>query len=153
MSTTSGRPAGPRERKERALGDQLNALLSASRALTEQSAAAFHPDLQPAAFHLARWVYAYGGAKPSVIAEAVAMDRSAASALMKKMRELGLLDSMKDRSDRRAVIVDLTPLGRERVRQALDLRGSRFHDRIASWSDEELETFTALMRTFNGAGR
>lgn len=153
MSTTSQPSASSRERSERALGDQLNALLSASRALTEQSAAAFHPDLQHAAFHLARWIYAFGGAKPSVIAEAVGMDRSAASSLLKKMLALRLLDSTPDDEDRRSRIVDLTPLGRERVQRALDLRGSSFRDRIASWSDQELEAFTAMLREFNSAGR
>ncbi|MFI9488594.1 MarR family winged helix-turn-helix transcriptional regulator [Promicromonospora sp. NPDC052451] len=142
----------PRERRERALGDQLNALLSASRVLTERSAAAFHPDLQPAAFHLARWIYAYGSAKPSVVAEAVGMDRSAASSLLKTMRERGLVDSTPDQADRRAVVVDLTPAGRERVRRALDLRGSSLRDRIAQWSDEELDAFTAMLRAFNSAG-
>jgi hypothetical protein len=59
-----------------ALGVQINALLSASRALTERSAAQFHPDLRPAAFHLARWLFAFGPAKPSVLADGVAMDRA-----------------------------------------------------------------------------
>src|SRR5438132_11215227 len=65
MSTTSrSTPAhrSPRRDLELALGVEINALLSASRALDVRTAAAFHPDLQPAAFHLARWLYAYGPA-------------------------------------------------------------------------------------------
>ena len=68
MSTTSsaGEPSDAARREaDLALGVELNALLSASRALTERTAAVFHPGLQPAAFHLARWLFAYGPANPS----------------------------------------------------------------------------------------
>src|SRR3954462_15229757 len=107
--------ASRRREAEGALGDELNALLSASRALTERTAAAFHPDLQPAAFHLARWLYAYGSAKPSNLAEAVAMDRSSTSNLIGRMKSLGLIESIPDPSDRRAIKVSLTAAGTTRV--------------------------------------
>ncbi|GAA3317586.1 MarR family winged helix-turn-helix transcriptional regulator [Arthrobacter ramosus] len=134
---------------ELALGVELNALLSASRALTERSAAAFHPALQPAAFHLARWLYAYGPAKPSTLAEAVAMDRSSTSSLIGRMKDLKLLESTPDPDDKRAVIIALTPAGEAQVRKALDVRGTTFFERTAHWSTDDLHTFTALLHAFN----
>ncbi|MFK4297863.1 DNA-binding MarR family transcriptional regulator [Arthrobacter sp. GAS37] len=134
---------------ELALGVELNALLSASRALTERSAAAFHPALQPAAFHLARWLYAYGPAKPSTLAEAVAMDRSSTSSLIGRMKDLKLLESTPDPDDKRAVTIALTPAGEAQVRKALDLRGTTFFERTAHWSTDDLHTFTALLHAFN----
>src|SRR3954469_23590904 len=113
------------------VGEELNALLSASRALTERTAAAFHPALQPAAFHLARWLYAYGPAKPSALAEAVAMDRSSTSNLIGRMKALGLVESTPDPTDRRAVNVSLTAAGIARVVEALDLRGTTFSERTS----------------------
>ncbi len=155
MSTTSdgsnaSRPQDAvRRERELELGVELNALLSASRALTERTAAAFHPDLQPAAFHLARWLYAYGPASPSALAEAVAMDRSSTSNLIGQMKRLSLVDSDRDPSDRRSVIVSLTPAGAKRVVEALDLRGSTFFTRTESWSSEDLAAFTSLLKRFN----
>src|SRR3954463_1339237 len=108
MSTNLSEDSGDaRQRREAegALGDELNALLSASRALTERTAAAFHPGLQPAAFHLARWLYAYGPAKPSALPAAAAMDRSSTSNLIGRMKALGLVESTPDPTDRRAVNV------------------------------------------------
>ena len=113
---------------------EINALLSASRALTERTAAAFHPDLQPAAFHLARWLYAYGPANPSTLAAAVAMDRSSTSSLIGRMKALGLVQSAPDPADRRAVKISLTTAGTERVVEALDLRGTSFFARTKDWA-------------------
>jgi DNA-binding MarR family transcriptional regulator len=132
-----------------ALGVEINALLSASRALTERSAAAFHPGLQPAAFHLARWLYAYGPANPSVLAEAVAMDRSSTSNLIGRMKGLGLVESAPDPADRRSVKVSLTPEGAERVVEALDLRGASFFARTEGWAVEDIERFASLLNAFN----
>src|SRR3981081_4916941 len=72
---------GRREQRIRALGAVLNALVSQSRALTAQAAVTFHAELQPAAFHIALWLNAFGPAKPSAMAQAVAMDRSEPSRL------------------------------------------------------------------------
>jgi DNA-binding MarR family transcriptional regulator len=155
MSTTfaageSGSPDSHARREATlALGTEINALLSASRALTERTAAAFHPDLQPAAFHLARWLHAYGPANPSALAEAVAMDRSSTSSLIGRMKALGLVESTPDPADRRAVKVSLTTAGTERVLEALDLRGTSFFARTRDWSVEDVATFTSLLHTFN----
>jgi DNA-binding MarR family transcriptional regulator len=146
-------PANEPTRRDRelALGVELNALLSASRALTERTAATFHPDLQPAAFHLARWLYAYGPANPSTLAEAVAMDRSSTSHLIGQLKRLDLVSSEPDPADRRSVIVSLTPTGTSRVVEALDLRGSSFFARTTTWSIEELDALTSLLQKFNAA--
>src|SRR5712691_9987069 len=147
-------PADPfssrRRQLELALGVELNALLSASRALDVRTAAAFHPDLQPAAFHLARWLYAYGPAKPSALAEAVGMDRSSTSSLIGSMKRVGLVASTPDPDDKRGVIVSLTPTGEARVIEALDVRSSAFFNRIRDWSLDDLQRFTTLLKEFNG---
>ena len=54
--------------------DKLQSLVSQSRALTARAAVTFQPELQPAAFHIALWLNAFGPAKPS----AMAVDRSTA---------------------------------------------------------------------------
>ncbi|UFS58004.1 MarR family winged helix-turn-helix transcriptional regulator [Subtercola endophyticus] len=138
-----------RRQAELALGVEINALLSAARALTERTAAAFHPGLRPAAFHLARWLYAYGPASPSTLAEAVGMDRSSTSSLVGRMKTLGLVESSSDPVDRRAVTISLTTAGVARVVEATDLRGTAFFARTKDWSVDELQVFTHLLHTFN----
>lgn len=150
MQTSSSVPSDNRERLELALGEQVNALLSATRALTERSAARFHEGLQPAAFHIARWLYAFGPAKPSVIADAVGMDRSSTSTLIGRMRSLGLVAASPDPDDRRGVIVDLTDSGRVRVAGALADRGAELHDRTADWSTGDLSQLVTLLGRLTG---
>jgi DNA-binding MarR family transcriptional regulator len=150
MQTTAKGPQG-RRALEFALGEQISALISASRALSEQSAAMFHEDLQPAAFHVARWLHAFGPARPSIVAEAVHMDRSSTSTLLGRMRSLGLVDAAPDPHDRRGVIVGLTDEGRERVAATLEARGDEFFRRLADWSDAELEQLTQLLRKIAGS--
>lgn len=131
------------------LGLEINALLGASRALTERSAAAFHKGLRPAAFHIARWLYAYGPAKPSAVAEAVAMDRSSTSALLKQMSSLDLTQSSRAPEDGRAMLVSLTPSGRTQVEQALALRQGELEQRVEGWSVTDLEALVSLLHRFN----
>lgn len=150
-STASSGADRERRKAEIALGTELSALLSATRALSERSAAAFHPGLQPAAFHLARWLHSYGPANPSALAAAVAMDRSSASALIGRMKALGLVESTPDPSDRRAVKVSLTESGHNRVAAALDLRGTEFFARTAGWPIDDIRSLTRLLHALTAS--
>ena len=58
-----------REALELALGEQIHALISASHALNVRSAERFDATLQPAAFHLVRWLYSYGPTSAAALAK------------------------------------------------------------------------------------
>jgi DNA-binding MarR family transcriptional regulator len=135
-----------------ALGEQLSALLSASRALTAEAAAVFHPDLPPGAFHIARWLHAFGPAKVSSVAEAVAMDRSATSRLTARLIDLGVIEARPDPSDGRGVVLSLSDQGRRKISRAIARKGDVFQQRIETWSGADLERFTSLLRRFNDRG-
>jgi DNA-binding MarR family transcriptional regulator len=135
-----------RERRIRALGGTLNALVSQSRALTAQAAVTFHAELQSAAFHIALWLNAFGPAKPSAVALAVGMDRSAASRLTRELVRLRLVKTSTDPSDRRSIVLSLTVEGRRRIEAAMQEKGTTFRQRVASWSDEDLLLCTELLR-------
>jgi DNA-binding MarR family transcriptional regulator len=144
----AGHPMG-REDLVRALGRELAALLSASRALTTQSAADFHPQLPPAAFHIAGWLHSYGPAKSSRLAREVGMDRSATSRLTAQMVSLGLVAAAADPEDGRGVVFELTAKGERHVRDASVRKGRVFNERIADWSDADLTGLAALLHRFN----
>jgi DNA-binding MarR family transcriptional regulator len=149
MSSHTGktpRIKGRRERSILALGAALNALVSQSRALTAQAAATFHTELQPAAFHIALWLNAFGPAKPSTVAQAVGMDRSAASRLARELVRLGLIATSTDPSDRRSIVLSLTVDGRRRLEAAMQAKGATFRQRVASWSEEDLLLCTDLLQ-------
>ena len=129
-----------------ALGATLNALVSQSRALAAQAAGALHVELQPAAFHIVTWLNAFGPAKPSAVAHAVGMDRSAASRLIRELVRLGLIATSTDPSDRRSTVLSLTADGRLRLETAIQAKGATFQQRLASWSEEDLVLCTDLLR-------
>ncbi len=145
LDTNAAQP-GDREGHVRALGDTLNALVSQSRALMAQAAVAFHAELQPAAFHIALWLNAFGPAKPSAVAQAVGMDRSAASRLIRELARLGLVVSVVDPTDRRSIVLSLSIDGRRRMDAAMQAKGATFRQRVASWSDEDLLQCADLLR-------
>jgi DNA-binding MarR family transcriptional regulator len=149
MSSHTGktpRNEGRREQRIRALGAALNALVSQSRALTVQAAVAFHAELQPAAFHIALWLNTFGPAKPSAVAQAVGMDRSAASRLTRELVRLGLIATSTDPSDRRSIVLSLTADGRRRTNTAIGAKGAKFRQRVASWSEQDLLLCTDLLQ-------
>jgi len=137
---------GRREQHIRALGAALNALVSQSRVLTAQAAATFHTELQPAAFHIALWLNAFGPAKPSAVAQAVGMDRSAASRLIRELVRLELIATSTDPSDRRSAVLSLTADGRRRIEAAMQAKGAAFRQRIVSWNEKDLALCTSLLR-------
>jgi DNA-binding MarR family transcriptional regulator len=149
MSARTGKTPRNDRRREQcvlALGAALNALVSQSRALTAQAAATFHSELQPAAFHIALWLNAFGPAKPSAVAQAIGMDRSAASRLAGDLVRLGLVVTSIDPSDRRSAVLSLTADGRRRMEAATRVKGAAFQQRVASWSEEDLALCTGLLR-------
>ena len=135
-----------REQHVRALGAALNALVSQSRVLTAQTAAAFDAKLQPAAFHIALWLNAFGPAKPSAVAQAVGMDRSAASRLTRELASHGLIETIIDPSDRRSVVLSLSVEGKRRMDAAMRAKSGAFRRRVASWSEDDILLCTDLLR-------
>ncbi len=153
IPATTERIAAPdaigREDLVRALGHELGALLSASRALTTQSAANFHPELPPAAFHIAWWLHSHGPAKSSRLALEVGMDRSATSRLTAQMVNLGIMAASPDPEDGRSVVFKLTAKGEHHVGNASVRKGQVFNERIADWSNADLTGFVAYLHRFN----
>ncbi|WP_313075830.1 MarR family winged helix-turn-helix transcriptional regulator [Lacrimispora sp.] len=139
-----------RSQLELALGNELNALISASHALNMRTAAIFDPTLQPAAFLIIRWLLSYGPANATILAESTAMDRSSVSRLVTHLKHLGYVKSETHPEDRRGVLLSLTELGREKASNAIKEKGEEFYKRISKWKDSDLEAFIDMLRCFNG---
>jgi len=131
------------------LGKELNALISASHALNVRTAARFDSTLQPAAFLLVRWLFSFGPASATVLAESTAMDRSSVSRLINQLKKSGYLQSEISPNDRRGILLSLTELGRQKTINALKEKESLFYERISKWDDYKLEKFTGMLEDFN----
>ena len=138
-----------RTQLELKLGEQLNALISASHALNVRTAARFDSTLQPAAFLLVRWLYSFGPTSATALAESTAMDRSSVSRLVNQLKSLGYVKSEASPEDRRGILLSLTELGRQKTLDALKEKESLFYERISKWDDCQLEKFTEMLRYFN----
>ncbi|KNZ40723.1 MarR family winged helix-turn-helix transcriptional regulator [Acetobacterium bakii] len=132
------------------LGDQLNALLSASHALNVRTAAIFDATLQPAAFLIVRWLLANGPATATTIAEATAMDRSSVSRLVSQLKKLGYVQSETNPEDRRGALLALTELGRGKATTAIKEKEEEFYKRTSKWENTDLEAFIEILKCFNG---
>ncbi|MDR3542652.1 MAG: MarR family winged helix-turn-helix transcriptional regulator [Desulfosporosinus sp.] len=141
-----------REQLELKLGEQLNALISASHALNVRTAARFDSTLQPAAFLIVRWLFSFGPTNATVLAESTAMDRSSVSRLVNQLKRLGYVKSETSPDDRRGVLLSLTELGRQQTKDALKEKESIFYKRISNWGDSELEKFIQMLKFFNDNG-
>ncbi|MFB5760367.1 MarR family winged helix-turn-helix transcriptional regulator [Paenibacillus medicaginis] len=132
------------------LGEQLNALMTSMHALNVRTAARFDASLQPAAFHLVRWLYSYGPTSASVLAEATAMDRSSVSRLIKQLEQLEYVRRESSPEDRRGIFLSLTELGREKTKEALKEKEIAYFERISKWNEDQLEQFIVMLKDFNG---
>lgn len=139
-----------REKLEIQLGQQLNALISASHALNVRAAAKFDSSLQPAAFHIVRWLYSYGPTSAATLAESTAMDRSSVSRLVKQLESLGYVNREASPHDGRGIVLSLTEDGKQRIMDALKEKESVFYERLSDWKDAELHDFIQMLRHFNG---
>ncbi|WP_238859501.1 MULTISPECIES: MarR family winged helix-turn-helix transcriptional regulator [unclassified Clostridium] len=138
-----------RTQLELELGEQLNALISASHAINVRTAARFDSTLQPAAFLLVRWLFSFGPTSATVLAESVAMDRSSVSRLVNQLKSLSYVKSEISPDDRRGILLSLTELGRQKTLNALKEKESIFYERISKWDDYQIEKFTEMLRDFN----
>ncbi|MDF2504321.1 MAG: MarR family transcriptional regulator [Clostridium sp.] len=138
-----------RTQLELKLGEQLNALISASHALNIRTAECFDSTLQPAAFLIVRWLFSFGPTSATVLAESTAMDRSSVSRLVNHLKRLDYVKSEASPDDRRGVLLSLTELGRQKTIDALKEKESIFYKHISKWDNSQLEKFIELLRDFN----
>ncbi|MGN8230447.1 MarR family winged helix-turn-helix transcriptional regulator [Paenibacillus polymyxa] len=150
MDNKTQHPDSTREQLELNLGEQLNALISASHALNVKTAALFDRSLQPAAFLIVRCLLSYGPTSATFLAESTAMDRSSVSRLVTQLKHLNYVNSETHPEDRRGVLISLTANGREKALEALKEKEKEFYQRISTWEDSKLEAFIEMLKCFNG---
>jgi DNA-binding MarR family transcriptional regulator len=97
-----------------------------------------------------------GGARPvGWLAEEVGVSRPAASQLVDRLEEHGIVERRPDPADRRVVLVDYVPGMREVARGMMEVRRRRLEEAFEEMDDREVETvlrgLRLLVERFEGA--
>ena len=129
--------------------DQLGLLFGRVRTVYKDSAIQIHPDLQPVGYKLLAAIVRAGQTTAGALAEAHDTDKSVVSRQVRMLEEAGLVVSQPDDRDGRARVLTPTPIATERVREVRTQQRNNLRERLRTRSQQEIETFTELLRLIN----
>ncbi len=84
----------------------------------------------------------------SVVAESIHSDVSTVSRQVSHLAQHGLIEKIGDPDDGRAQLLSLTPTGVEVIEKLVRDRGQWFELLLASWSDDDAQTFEHFLTRF-----
>lgn len=77
------------------------------------------------------------------------MDKSLVSRQVSKLRELGLIDTVESSEDRRVQLLTVSEHATSLLEGIRERWANAYRERLADWSEEELETLRAGLHRFN----
>jgi DNA-binding MarR family transcriptional regulator len=87
----------------------------------------------------------------NALADATQVDISTASRQIPPLEEQHLVHRLSNPSDRRGSLIDLTPLGRERLQATRDERRAIFLQLLADWPEEDRAAFAGYLARLNAS--
>ena len=135
----------------RALEHEMGVLVRRIRRLIAERARMVHPDLSPVAYSMLMALNESGSRRASDLVGMFSVDKGAVSRQVQSLLELGLIQRDPDPEDRRAAILSITEEGSRRLASIAADRRSEVLDRLAEWSDEDLQAFVDAMARYNSA--
>ena len=139
------------EETMRALEHEMGVLVRRIRRLIAERARMVHPDLSPVAYSMLMALNESGSRRASDLVGLFSVDKGAVSRQVQSLLELGLIERAPDPEDRRAAILSITEEGSRRLASIAAARRSEVIDRLAEWSDEDLQAFVSAMARYNSA--
>jgi len=139
------------EETMRALEHEMGVLVRRIRRLIAERARMVHPDLSPVAYSMLMALNESGSRRASDLVGMFSVDKGAVSRQVQSLLELGLIQRDPDPEDRRAAILSITEEGSRRLASIAADRRSEVLDRLAEWSDEDLQAFVDAMARYNSA--
>lgn len=125
--------------------EQMSILAGKIRASIRSAAAAVDPSLQPFGLKMLRILERHGPVHAGAAAEMLSVDRTAISRQSRQLEDLGLVVTRADTEDRRARFIELTDLGRERLRNAGPIGFNSLQRVLGEWSDDDLREFAGYL--------
>ncbi|MFC1442335.1 MarR family transcriptional regulator [Streptacidiphilus sp. N1-10] len=92
-----------------------------------------------------------GAVGVKALAQAMGIDSSTVTRQVAPLVDCGLVERVPNPDDGRAVLLELSPLGRERLQEVRESRQLMMHQLLDGWSGEEREQFCELLTRFNAS--
>lgn len=148
-TTTDTRATTARQRDLRAIESEVGSLIRRVKRVIGERAREVHPELHPMTYFILTHLATHGPLRGADLSDAFGMDKGGVSRQVQALVDLGLVERKPDAEDRRAILLDATDEGRERLERMSRHRSDRFDQRLADWSDEDLATFARQLAAYN----
>lgn len=135
----------------RSIETEVGTLIRRVKRVMGERAREIHPDLHPITYFILTHLAMHGPLRGADLSDAFGMDKGGVSRQVQTLVDLGLVERQPNPEDRRAILLDATDEGRERLRTVARSRSDRFDERLAHWSDTELSTFARQLASYNRA--
>lgn len=133
----------------RAIEAEVGTLIRRVKRVMGERAREVHPELHPMTYFMLTHLATHGPLRGADLADAFGMDKGGVSRQVQSLVDLGLVERKPAPEDRRAILLDATDEGRERLDAMSRSRRDRFDGRLAEWTDEELSSFAARLAAYN----
>ncbi|MCF6376318.1 MarR family transcriptional regulator [Nocardioides KLBMP 9356] len=130
---------------------EVGSLIRRVKRVIGERAREVHPELHPMTYFILTHLAANGPMRGADLSDAFGMDKGGVSRQVQSLVDLGLVERRPDSEDRRAILLDATDEGRQRLERMSRTRSDRFDRRLSGWSDEELAQFARQLAAYNAA--
>ncbi|MET7687841.1 MarR family winged helix-turn-helix transcriptional regulator [Streptomyces sp. NPDC005483] len=113
------------------------------------SAGRLHPELSLVSYTLLGHLEERDGCRATDLAAHYALDKSTVSRQVAALERAGLIERRQDPEDHRVQVLHLTGAGRHILGQVTVSRRAAVSERLAEWSQEDLERFAGYLVRYN----
>ncbi|MFF7640220.1 MarR family transcriptional regulator [Streptomyces canus] len=113
------------------------------------SAGRLHPELSLVSYTLLGHLEERDGCRATDLAAHYALDKSTVSRQVTALERAGLVERRQDPEDHRVHVLHLTAAGRHILGQVTVSRRAAVGERLAQWSQEDLERFAGYLVRYN----
>jgi DNA-binding MarR family transcriptional regulator len=135
----------------RALEHEMSVLVRRIRRVIAERARMLHPELSPVSYSMLMALNDSGPRRASDLVEIFSIDKGAVSRQVQALLELGLIERTPDAEDRRAMILAISEEGHRRLASISADRRHQVSERLADWSEQDLEAFVRSLARYNSA--
>ncbi|MED7826183.1 MarR family transcriptional regulator [Streptomyces chiangmaiensis] len=115
------------------------------------TAGRLHPQLSLVSYTLLGHLEQSNGCRATDLAADHGLDKSTVSRQVAALERAGLIERRLDRDDHRVQVLHLTEAGTAILAEVTESRHTAFQERLAGWSEADLERFAAYLLRYNAA--
>lgn len=112
-----------------------------------------HPELRGPDVFMLQIISRKGPVAAKQLAQLLGIDKGLVSRQIAKLRQLELVEAQHDETDRRSVLLTVSDSGREMLSGIHRELSAAYEQRLADWSEHDLQTLVDLLHRFNAANQ